>query len=514
MNMQKKLPRPAQKLKRPKTGMITGNFEHDYEELQRLFANSSDFSYHTIRTKANKRVAVLHYTDLIQQQILSNNVVRPLQEYEGPLSMHIIQEHVINVCNCSSEKVLDKMGAPLAHGAVALLLEGIAEVLMVRLEQFTDRGIERSQSEDVIIGPHVSFGEDLGKNVAFLRRYLRTSRLKVKRQELGRLSHTGVSIVYLEGVAQQDLVKEAERRLARIDIDYVPGAAYLIEFLEDHPLSILPQLKLTERPDRVVGALSEGRIAIMADGDPTCLVAPFFLPEALQSSEDYYEKPLAATFFRLLRLVSSALSIFLPGFWVTLVSFHHGIIPPKLFSSIVAGRENVPLPTVIEAILLLFAFDIVIEASTRLPSAVGQAIGIVGAIILGQSAVQASLISPSMTIIVALAGLAVYINPSPGTVGSIRILKYFIIIISSLLGLFGTVWGLIFLTILATSTRSFGYPSLFPVAPFNIRGCLDIFVKVPNPLLKHRPHFLAAENEERMQADLPPALGKDEADAK
>lgn len=504
-------PRPVRETRSHlEEGVITGHFDQDYQALQQLFADSADLRSSVIRTRDDRRVALFFYADLTNQQVLSQNVIRPIQCHEGVLTTHILTERLISVPKSTAEKTLANVGPPMANGSVALIIEGVSEAVIVTIQQFSDRGVERSQSEDVLIGPHHSFTENLGKNLALLRRYLSSPRLKIKTLSLGRLSKTHVSIIYLEGVAQEKLVLEAEERLTRIDIDILPGASYLIEFLEEQQLGLLPQLKLTERPDRVIGALSEGRIAILAEGDPTCLVAPFFLPEAMQSAEDYYEKPLVATFLRWLRLLSAGLSIFLPGTWITLVSFHHGIIPPKLFSSIVTGRENVPFPTIIEAFLLLIAFDIVIEASTRLPSAVGQAIGIVGAIILGQSAVQASLVSPTMIIVVALSGLAVYTLPSPATVSAIRILKYFVLGISSILGLFGTIWAFIFITIKATSMRSFGYPSMFPVAPLNTRGWLDIFFKLPNTMLKKRPHFLAAENERRLNEGVTPYQGKDE----
>lgn len=496
---QLKKPRPLREMQQaPEEGVITGSFDHDYQALQDLMADSDDLRFRIIRTQDNKRVALFFYAGLVDQQILSENVVHPIQSHDGPLTTKILLERLIRVPSTEAKRSLDGIGSALASGNAAIMVEGLSEAVTVTIPQFHDRGIERSQSEDVLIGPHHSFGEDLGKNLGLLRRYLNSPQLKVKNLQIGSISRTNVVIIFLQGVAQEKLVREAEERLNRIDIDIVPGASYLSEWLEDEPLSIFPQLKYTERPDRVIAALGEGRIAILAEGDPTCLVAPLFLPEALQASEDYSERPLVANFFRWLRLLSAALGAFLPGTWITLVSFHHGIIPPTLFNSIVAGREGVPFPTIIEAFLLLVAFDIVIEASTRLPNAVGQAVGIVGAIILGQSAVQASLISPTMTIVVALSGLAVYTLPSASAVSAIRLIKYFVLFMSSVFGIFGTMWILIMLTIKAASMRSFGYPSLFPVAPLNVRGWLDVFIKLPNTMLKRRPHFLAAKNEVRL----------------
>lgn len=493
-------------------GVITGAFDRDCQAMAELLADCADLKTSLIHTSDGRRIAVYYFSSLVNLQLLSDNILKPLRQNEGRLTTERLRQCIINIPDTKTECTLDNIGGAMADGSVAVIADGVPVAILANILQYEHRGIERSQSEDVIIGPHQSFSESLGQNVALLRRILATPRFKVRTIMLGRISRTKIAIMYLEGVAQQKLVREAEERLSRIDIDYVPGASYLLEFLEDEPISLFPQVRVTERPTRVAGALSEGRIAIIGEGDPSTYIIPSFLPEYLQSSEDYYEKPLVGTFLRLIRLVSTIVAIFLPGLWISLVVFHHGIIPPPLFNSIVSGREGVPLPSVLEAFLLLMAFDIVVEASTRLPSAVGQAIGIVGAIILGQSAVQASLVSPTMTIVVSLSGLATYTQSSPSLIGPTRILKYLVLMMVSIFGIFGLIWAVILLAIQTASIRSFGYPFLFPLAPFNPRGGMEIFVKLPNYLLKWRPHFLAAHNERRMSDNLIPKPGKDEPD--
>lgn len=515
--------RPKKQLVKPKSvksigrhssldGQFSGDFARDYRALQAALTNSADLQCNIIHTADMHQIGLFYYPDLVNKDLLSKSIVKPLQDLSGPLSADIVSQQVLDIPETSTGTAIEPVADRLSDGAVALLLEGEPNVVLAQIIQLEHRGIERSQSEDVIIGPHESFSESLAQNIAVLRRVLATHKLKMVTVQVGRLSRTQTAVLYLEDVAQQKLVNETLERLRRIEIDYIEGASHLRGFLEDTPLSLFPLLRVTERPSRVAGVLIEGRVAVLAQGDPTALIVPTFLPEYVQSSEDYFDKPLVGTFLRWIRLISVFLAVFLPGIWIALTVFHHGIIPPPLFNSIVSGREGVPLPSVLEAFLLLLAFDIVVEASTRLPNAVGQAIGIVGAIILGQSAVQASLVSPTMTIVVALTGLAVYTLPSPAMLGPVRILKYLVMILSSVFGLYGTVWSLIGLTIYTCSLRSFGYPFFYPLGPFHLRGMLDIVVRLPSSMRQHRPYFLAAENDRRMAEGLSPWPGKEPGD--
>jgi len=494
-------------------GQFSGIFEQDCGLMQTILQHSADVKTSIVKSADLLRVGLFMYSDMINTDLLSNNVIRPLQTLRGPIHPEKVTEAVISASETTTVSNGVDAANAMSEGAVVLVLEGQAQAVLVHILQVEHRPINRAQSEDVIIGPHESFTEVLATNIATLRRLLATRKLKVRSVVLGSLSRTSVAVTYIEGLAQSKLVDEVLERLRRVDVDHIEGAAYLIDFLEDNPTSIFPQLRVTERPHRVVAALTEGRVAIMAMGDPTALIVPTFLPEYVQSSEDYFERTAIGTFLRCLRLVSAFLAVFLPGLWIALVVFHHGVIPRALFNSIVAGRENVPLPSILEAFLLLFAFDIVIEASTRLPNAVGQAIGIVGAIILGQSAVQANLVSPAMTIVVALAGLATYTVPSPSLLSPMRLLKYLVLLVSSVFGLYGIIWVVIALSLHLTSMRSFGYPFVFPVAPFDPKSILDIIARPPLYRLKQRPVFLAAENPQRMADNLRPAPGKEPDDA-
>lgn len=488
-------------------GELSGNLEQDCEELQKVICHAEDLQYTHIYTRGRRRAALFYYENTVDAALVSNGIIRPLQQYEHQLDAHVLAQAVISVPGKARERSLVSIAAALAVGKAALLLEGSVECLLVNVGNVKERTIERSESEDVLIGPHDSFSESLGANLALLRKRLNSPHLKYKVVKVGRVSATPVAIVFVESIVNDRLVQEVEERLCRIEIDYLYGKA-LNDYICDEPSAMLPLLRSTERPGRVVSALMEGRVAVIAEGDPGTLIVPSFAPEYLQSSEDYYERPQVATFLRLIRFLGLIISVFLPGIWIALVAFHHGIIPPPLFTSIQASREGVPLPTVLEMFVLMLAFDIIVEASTRMPMRVGQALGIVGGIILGQAAVQAGLVSPVMVIIVSLTGLAIFTQPSPATLGPIRLMKYPVLIVSSFLGLFGTTWAVIFIVLQVTSMRSFGYPYMYPLSPFNWRSEMDIFLRAPLFWLDKRPGLLS-RNITRAKVT-PPYPGKGE----
>lgn len=504
-------PKPLRELaKDVPEGYLSGNLDRDIEELRNTICDAGDLQLRSIYTRGKRRAALFYFEDTVSMVLISQNIIRPLQEYEHELNATLVAQAVLHVPAQSTETEFTQIAILLSQGQAALLLDGSTECLSLKVTEVEHRGIERSESEDVLIGPHDSFSESLGKNLALVRTRVLSPDLKHRVIKVGRVSQTSVAVIYIENIVKPELVDEVLERVGRIDIDFAYGKS-ITDFICDEPSALMPMLRATERPGRLVAALMEGRVGILTDGDPSVLIAPTFAPEFLQSSEDYFERPLVATFLRVIRFMGLIISIFLPGLWIAMAGFHHGIIPPALFQTIQASREGVPFPTVLEAIVLMVSFDIVVEASTRLPTRIGQALAIVGGIILGQAAVQAGLLSPALVIIVSLTGLAIFTQPSPTTIGPIRLLKYPILAACSVLGLFGLVWSTIFIVIQTVSMRSLGYPFMYPVAPFDFRGELDIFVRIPAFWLNKRPHILS-KNVKRMNAT-PPQPGKGEPNA-
>lgn len=513
--MQKKVrkllkPVPVKNFVRASTveGCVSGHLTQDCDGLKAILTGSADLRERLLTTAKGTPGAVLYFANVVNLPFVSESIVRPLQRHEGRSGMEYIAQQVVNVPEYSLESDLYKVACALSEGSVAVLMTGESCVLLVPLFAMEHRPIERAVQEDVLIGSHESFCESLGSNIALLRRRIATPDFKVKELTIGRRSRTTVAILYLEHVAPAKLIAEMEERLKRIDIDFVLGITYLTDFIEDDPRSIFPTLRATEIPVRVMAALMEGRVAVMAEGDSAALIAPTFAPEFLQASEDYFDRPVSATFFRLIRLVGLLLAIFLPGIWIALVTFHHGIMPTTLFDSIAAGREGVPLPTVLEISVLILGFDLIVESSTRMPTRIGQALGIVGGIILGQAAVQAALVSPAMVIVAALTGLAIFTQPSINFLSPLRFLKYPVLVAASILGIFGVVWALICILIAVTSLRSFGYPYMYPLAPFNLQGAVDVFVRVPKFWHEKRPSLLSSPEEARMDTPQPRPIAR------
>ena len=495
-NLPKK-PRPlGYHTRKPREGELTGNLALDCEALRCLIGTDGDLEWRMLYSRGHHSAALFYFAGMVDLALLSQSVIRPIQRYERSLEPKTVARAVIEIPGYKTTQVALELAGAIAGGQVVLVCDGYREGLILDATQVAERNIERAQSEDVLIGPHDSFSESLSTNLALLRNRLSSPNLKHHLQKVGRVSSTGVAVLYVAGIVNEKLVQEVLQRIGRVDIDHL-YARSLTDFICDAPLAILPLLRQTERPPRAVAALLEGRVIVMVDGDPGALIIPSFAPEMLQSAEDYYERPAVATFLRGVRLLGTLIAVFLPGVWVAAVGIHHGILPPALFRSIHAAREEVPLPTVVEMFVLLIAFDIIVEASTRMPMRVGQALGIVGGIILGQAAVQAGFVSPSKVIIVSLTGLATFTQPAPSLLGPLRVLKYIVLVFSSTLGLFGVTWCIILLAVQASSFRSFGYPFMYPLSPFAWRGALDVFMRVPMYLQALRPS-LQTENVRRM----------------
>ena len=319
---------------------------------------------------------------------------------------------------------MDKVTDAVLSGSVALFVDGYAEALLIGLKNLPQRGVEKADIEVVVRGPKESFAETIEVNTALIRRRLRSPNLVIEGLRLGRQTNTTIAIAYLKGVVSPELVQEVRSRIERIDIDAILDGGYIEELIQDDPYSPFPQLGYSERPDRVVSTLLQGRVGIIIDGTPMVLYVPVSFTDMLQSPEDYYEHYHYSTAIRLLRFLGLIISLLLPSFYIAITTFHQEMIPTQLLISIVAYREGVPFPAVLEALIMEMTFEALREAGIRLPRAVGQAISIVGALVIGQAAVQAGFVSPLMVIIVALTGIASFMIPAYNQALSMRLIRF------------------------------------------------------------------------------------------
>jgi spore germination protein len=298
----------------------------------------------------------------------------------------------------------------------------------------------------------------------------------------------------MHGVIHPDLVEEVKRRLESLDIDDAPESGTVEQWIEDSFLSPFPQLLHTERPDKVRAALLQGKAAILLDGTPFALLLPTTFVSLIQSPEDYYERWIIGSLIRLLRYMAVFISLFFPALYVALVSFHQGMIPFKLAFSIAAAREGVPFPALIEALLMEGTLELLREAGVRLPKPIGQTIGIVGGLVIGEAAVKAGVVSPIMVIVVAVTAIASFAIPSYSAGIAFRILRFAIILAASILGLFGIILAFIMISLHLVRLTSFGIPYSAPFAPAFTHDWRDLLIRAPITFLTKRPEFMQTKN--------------------
>jgi hypothetical protein len=406
---------------------------------------------------------------------------------------------------------LDQVVDAILQGQWALFLDGSPRAMVADLRKPPGRGVQEPGTEMETRGPRDGFTEDVILNVALIRRRLRDPRLRIHHMTIGQRSKTDVVMVYIEGLARPELVREMRTRLERIDVDSILGAGYIEELIQDNPRSPLGALNYTERPDKLVGNLLEGRIGIVMDNSPFVLIVPTIFWHWFQAPGDYYHNYMISSVYRWLRMLALLLALVGPSMYTMLSSFHHEMVPTPLALSMAAGREGTPLPTLIEVLAMTITFEIIHEAGLRLPRAVGQTVSIVGALVIGEAAVSAGLTAPATVIVVGGAGLAAFALPIYSSSLIVRLVRVPLLILSGTFGVFGFVVGTSFLALHAASLRNLGQPFLSPLGPLHPGQLKDTLARAPWWKMGKRPTAAAESQRQRMgksvQAPHPPKSG-------
>jgi len=392
------------------------------------------------------------------------------------------------------EEYLDKAIVSLLAGDSLLLIDGYKKVIVIGSKGWPNRGVQEPQTEAVIRGSRDGFSETLRINTALLRRRLRDPELKIKQIRLGVRSKTDVAIAYMDNIVDKKVLDEVEKRLRSINMDGILESGYIEQFIEDSWYSPFPQVQNTERPDRVAAAILEGRVAIITDNTPFVLLVPVTINMLFQSAEDYYERWFIASFIRIMRYVSAFISLTLPAIYIAITSYHPGLIPTDLALYIAGTRTGVPFPAFIEAVIMEMTLELLREAGIRLPGPIGQTIGIVGGLVIGQAAVQAGLVSPIMVIVVAVTAISSFALSSYSIGISFRFLRFFLIALSAAFGLFGVMLGLLIMLTHLCSLKSFGIPYLSPLVGNTYYEMGDSFIRVPLIAMHRRPKTLSGRN--------------------
>ncbi|MCK1992004.1 spore germination protein [Peribacillus muralis] len=445
-------------------------------------------------------------TDFLIESIMKNPHLS--EKILPQKALEVITEDVVSLGGVATVNDWEKLFLSLLSGDSIIFVDGINTALVASTKGGERRSIQEPSTHLTVRGSREGFTESNVTNIAMLRRIINSPDLWIESMKIGTVTKTDVSIMYINGIVKKEIVEEVKKRLKRINIDSILESGYIEQLIEDQVMTPFPTLNHTERPDMVAGNLLEGRVAIFVNGTPFVLVAPALFVQFFQSVEDYYNRFDIATATRFLRIIVFIISVVGPAFYVAATTFHQEMIPTKLLVIVAAQRETVPLPAVIEALLMEITFEILREASLRMPKAVGSTMSIVGALVIGQAAVQAGIVSPAMVIIVSITAIASFATPSYSIAISARLVRFAFILCAGIIGFYGMILAFIILIVHLCSLRSFGVPYMSPLAPLNTQGLGDTFFRRPMWAFKERPKLISSKNnlkrEGENQRPLPP----------
>jgi len=483
--------------------VLVPSLEENMAIIDSLFQDVEVYKTKYIKNAHNDKLGFcIAYSSGVSDKVyIGENIIEPLSS-SGALAesgdlLATLNDKVIQIPDIEQTDSLLSVVEAISYGDTVLFTDGVAQALILNTKSFIHRSISEPESERVLSGPREGFTETLMTNLSMLRRRVRTNKLKMKSYTLGKRTKTICSICYMEDVVNKKILQELYKRLDKIDIDGVLDTNYIAELVKDSQLSPFRTTGYTERPDTVIARLLEGRIAIIVDGSPAVLTLPFLFIENFQSSEDYYMNYYYTTFSRMIRMFGFFLTIIVPGLYIAIVAYHHEMLPTQLLLNITVERQGVPLPASIEAFLMLIIFDILRETGVRMPSNIGQALSIVGALVIGQSAVEAKMVAAPMIIIVALTGITNLLVPRLS--GPVIFLRYAFLLGASLLGFYGLVLTTSAATIHILNLRSFGIPQMMAAGNVRFQEVKDTFFRAPWWKMLLRPKGLT-KNKTRMKS--------------
>ncbi|MBQ3509086.1 MAG: spore germination protein [Peptococcaceae bacterium] len=483
---------------------VSGVLNQDMEWLKQHYVRCSDLIYRhiTIGGHQHRQAAVFYFDGMTDSSVVHDNILQPLLlDAEIAENDAETEENFRNFFEYLKERLLPageitvaddlKQGAQaMMNGDVLLIIDGCRQAIVIDAKGFPQRPVGKAENEVVLRGPQEAFTEAMRINTALIRRHLRTNQLKLEEKTLGRYTRTQVAIVYLDGVANENIIAEVHRRLDNIkDVDSILDSSCIEQYIEDSPFSVFPQMQYTERPDKVASSLLEGRVALVVDGSPDVILLPLMFVQLLQSPEDYYTRLAPGTFMRWIRYMGLLIAILFPSLYVAVTSYHPEMLPLNLLLSIAAAREGVPFPAFVEALIMELCFELLREASIRLPGAIGNTIGIVGALVIGDAAVSAHLVAPQMVIVVAITAIGSFTVPSMEASYPIRLLRFPLMLLAAGFGLYGVALGVMAILLHLVHLRSFGFPYLEPLAPLKLNEMRDVLIRAPRWQMMVRPQF-------------------------
>ncbi|MCF2647352.1 spore germination protein [Niallia circulans] len=512
INSKKEIPSNVVPTKAKEIGLDKLTFEELKLEINKTFGNTADLQSDDIRVgKSDGRIYYLETvvnTEMLKEMLgntLENSVDKDIV-IETVEDLHNLSKRSFGVSGYKLLNTMNHIVSSLLEGRIVIVFRGVGQALSLNYLNSEGRAVAEPTTQTVVRGPKDSFVEDASTNINLIRKRIRNHHLRFEKFMLGNETRTNVYMGYMYSIANEKIVNEVRSRLNKIDISAVFESANVEELIIDKSMTVFPLAMNTERPDAVATYLMDAKIVIIIDGSPFVLIVPAVLTDFFTSPEDNYQNYLMSSFVRMIRYLSFMIGLIMPSAYVGVLTFHPELLPTTLLLSVIAQREDVPFPAVVEVFIMEITFEILREAGVRMPRAVGQTVSIVGALVIGQAAAEAGIISNIMVIIVAITAIANFVFPNYNFANASRLIRFVLIIVASVLGLYGVLLVLVFMVAHLSSLRSFGVPYLAPVAPFIVEDQKDVFVRFPLWAISKRPSYLSpnVKNKQKPQGSPSP----------
>ncbi|WP_040340831.1 spore germination protein [Bacillus smithii] len=484
-------------------GDIEKSLATNIDVIKETTGNSSDIIVRVIKMgrEADITAAIIYTEGLVDDLTVKDFLIESAmkdtneQNLENPnLALQVLKEKILPIGEVKELDCWEDLFTNLMTGQTIILVDGVSKALTANTRGGEKRQISESVTEISIRGPKDSFTETIRTNSALIRKRIKNPNLWLESMKIGKVTQTDVAIMYIKGIVNEKVVEEVRIRLKRINIDSILETGYIEQLIEDKTFTPFPTLFHTERPDVAAANLLEGRVAILVDGTPHVLLAPAVFIQFFQAVDDYYGRFDLSSALRFLRVLIFFISLVGPAIYIAATTFHQEMIPTPLVIALAAQRESVPFPAFVEAMIMEVTFEIIREAGVRLPRAIGQTVSFVGAIVLGQSAVQAGFVSPAMVIVVSITGIASFATPAYSIAISARLIRFIIMVMAATFGFYGCLMGILVMVIHLCSLRSFGMPYMTPLAPSIPANFGDTLVRKPIWKFKERPRLISQSN--------------------
>ncbi|MNI03805.1 Spore germination protein B1 [compost metagenome] len=490
------------------TEYLKANLQENIEQIKAILGNSGDILIREIRIGPERQLktAILYTEGLVDTKSVQQYVMETLMsgiEFTGPNLLQDMKDCILTVGDIQEVKEFGTLFTSLLSGDVILLLDGYAQGFMIGMRGWEKRNVSEPATESVVRGPRESFTESLETNTALIRRKIKDPNLWLERKQIGRVTKTNVAVMYIHGIVNDKIVKEVHTRLDRIDIDGILESGYVEELIQDETYTPFPTIYNSERPDVIAAELLEGKVAILVDGTPFVLIVPALFISFFHSMEDYFQRADISSFIRILRFIGFVIALLGPSLYIAITTFHQEMLPTQLLIGLAAQREGVPFPAFIEAVFMEVTFEILREAGLRMPRAIGQAVSVVGTLVIGQAAVEAGIVSAAMVIVVSITAISGFVFPATNMSMATRMLRFPLMGLAASFGIFGIIVGVIALVLHLCSLRSFGVPYMSPLAPIVVDDLKDTFFRVPHWAMSSRPRLISQKNVRR-ERNAPP----------